>query len=690
MDVRKNELKMLLGGVADSTEEKTSRKSVSGKLITVLIPLILILFVIITSVFFANGSKLVTELLNTSLESEVTVDAGIVNNELKATFYYLNGIADTVENVGFADDNAMLAYLSSTQERYDMLPTGTYVALEDGTFLNPLGWTGGEGYVVTEKEWYQLAMSHDDNYFYFYDEPYFDKATGGLCSTVVRHITLPDGREGCFAADLMMSGVQEQLNEVQVYDTGRAMMVTAAGQVLSYEDDSYNGTNVADDTDDKMLTAISKNLDCEDGEVIEVEGKNGTYFLVASTVEGTDWKVFTYAEKSHVMASAYNLMVVVGVIEILSLIAISILVIAVLRKLIRKPVSELTENIGCVADGDFTVSIEANGNDEIAYMNKSMNTFVASMRGTLSDIKNVADKLIREAKVSQETAKTLENAANDQSVSMDQIRDNITNMADAVTDVAENATTLAQTISELVENEQNIEQVMNKLVEKADIGQSDMTNVANGMDSIVSSMNDMDQAVISVDTAADQINEIVELIDSLSSQTNLLSLNASIEAARAGEAGRGFAVVASEIGTLASNSADAAKKIADIITDMSVKVTDLSEKSKANTEMINNSAEYVNTAAETFQEINRELTNAKGTLNVMSDRISSVNDVATNMASVAEEQSATTQEIASTVDLVAESAKGVADSSEHVASASEAVSNAVNVIDQNLKQFKIQ
>ncbi len=682
--------------MGNKTEKKagSSPKAVSTRISLLFVSMLLITVLVAESITYVLGYAMIKSLIYSSLQNEVTADASKVNRELNSTFYYLNGVADAVEQNDYDSNQALMGYLSGTVGRYALLPTGAYLMLSDKTFLYPADPT----YSIedcTDNVMYKEAMTYTNSWFYYYDVPYFDTVTGDLCASVIRRVHLKDGREGAFAADMFLSGIQEELDGVQLYNTGGVLMITSQGLLLTYKDNKeVCGQNVADIADNPFLKSIGEYAAAEAGmethEVTEANVGGENYFLVASPVSGTDWLVVAYARRSEVLAALYRLLAILAVVILAAIVIVILVINIVLRKLIKNPVTSLTDNIEKISGGDFTVDISSKGDDEIAYMNNAMGHFVTGMRTSLSEIKDVSGKLFGDAQTSKSTAEDLEGAANEQSASMNQIRENIDNMAKAVNEVAENATVLAQTVANVTEQEQQIEETMNELVSKADSGQHEMAGVANGMNDIVDSMKDMADAVTSVDEAADKINQIVDLINSISSQTNLLSLNASIEAARAGEAGKGFAVVAQEIGQLAQNSADATKQIADIIKDMSARVQQLSEKSETNTQLINNSAESINTAATTFKEITQQLSEANDTLSTMAEQMEKVNDVATNMASVSEEQSASTQEIADNVERVTEAAKGVASSSELVASAASSVSEAVDTINGNLERFTIQ
>ena len=211
---------------SDNKSTSVKRSSINAK-ITVFFVIILVLSIMITEGIAITRSKsMITKLIDSTLKNEVSTDAGAINRELNSTFYYLNGIADSVESVSFASNEDLMAYLQGTINRYDMIPTGAYIALNDGTFLYPADASLADGFDATQKDWYKQALGYDNNWFYFYDVPYFDTATGDLCATVIRHIHLKDGREGCFAADLMMETAQASLSEVQLYESGKAMMVS--------------------------------------------------------------------------------------------------------------------------------------------------------------------------------------------------------------------------------------------------------------------------------------------------------------------------------------------------------------------------------------------------------------------------------------------------------------------------------
>ena len=76
----------------------------------------------------------------------------------------------------------------------------------------------------------------------------------------------------------------------------------------------------------------------------------------------------------------------------------------------------------------------------------------------------------------------------------------------------------------------------------------------------VNEAHSADEMIQGLAASAQKIGEVVELITGIAEQTNLLALNATIESARAGDAGKGFAVVANEVNEIATTIASAVEE----------------------------------------------------------------------------------------------------------------------------------
>ncbi len=223
----------------NNTKGKKAFVSISKKLSLIFVLMLILSTLIAEGIVAGLGYGMLKNLIHYSLRNEVSTDAGLINRELNSTFYYLNGVGDAIEQLEFKDNDALMKYLEGTVDRYSLIPTGSYLVLSDGTFLFPTDPTFA--YDGTGQAWYLEAMEYPNSWFYYWDVPYFDDATGGLCSTVQRKVSLQDGRVGVFIADLMMSSFQKTLDSIKLYDTGKAMMVSETGQILCYEDQTICG-----------------------------------------------------------------------------------------------------------------------------------------------------------------------------------------------------------------------------------------------------------------------------------------------------------------------------------------------------------------------------------------------------------------------------------------------------------------
>lgn len=267
----------------------------------------------------------------------------------------------------------------------------------------------------------------------------------------------------------------------------------------------------------------------------------------------------------------------------------ALIIVFTARKQIIKPISEITEAMNSLANGNLEIEApvtEKGG--ELDALSQSLLTFkenaIQKKKFEESEKFQVLERQERSRKIEDITNEfaaqlsdslvTLSSTAQELQASATQMGSmamhtkNLTSEAsNASTEASDSVNTIASATTEL---NATVEQIAEQMRKSSDIA---------GRAAKVG--KETEDSVTGLKTAVSEINEVLALISAVSEQTNLLALNATIEAARAGEAGKGFAVVASEVKGLASQTAKAT-------TDIEAKIENVSLVSEKVAESVNN------------------------------------------------------------------------------------------------------
>lgn len=279
-------------------------------------------------------------------------------------------------------------------------------------------------------------------------------------------------------------------------------------------------------------------------------------------------------------------------------------------------ISEISEVLGKMGQGNYTVGLTQEYVGEFIKIKESMLKIITDTRKTLSTIQDVAKEI---------------DAGSEQ-------------LAQAATDLAEGCTIQAGKVSIAAEM---VDAVANSMVEKTKEAKETAalsSSAAKVVEIGNQKMQELKAAIGEISKRSDEIKSIIEVIEDIASQTNLLSLNASIEAARAGEAGKGFAVVAEQVKNLAEQSTKAAgettKLIQSTIDAVNKGITIADETEESLSEVM----EGAKVATDKMIRMTESLQQEAESIKQIDESIASVSEIVDNNSAASEETAAVSQE----------------------------------------------
>ncbi|MDP5055765.1 MAG: methyl-accepting chemotaxis protein [Marinomonas hwangdonensis] len=346
-------------------------------------------------------------------------------------------------------------------------------------------------------------------------------------------------------------------------------------------------------------------------------------------------------------------------IELL-LVLIAIISSILIVRNITRPLNTVTEHLQRLSEGDMTVQLNMQREDEIGLLAQAANRVSSSLNDTLGDVDHAITELQAVCIQMQSNSLHTKKGMDQQFQEVELLATAMNEMSYSIKDVAQHAKDTA-----------NATQTVQVITRQSS---QDLNATNEDIQSLTKNIEGANDVIIQLLQQTGNIDSVLGVIGDISEQTNLLALNAAIEAARAGELGRGFAVVADEVRSLASRTQGSTVEIRTIIEKLQQQSKVASTSMATSTEQAERGADRMHVAAEN--------------LNNMLTQVDDVSDRSHQIASAAEQQGSVAEEINNNIIGIRQVSEKVLEDAQQVSDGSAMIAQMTNDLSQKIKQFR--
>lgn len=665
-----------------SVQNKTtkSRKRIADEIMYQIGKSVILVFLIVAIVAIV----MVGLTIMTSKETELTLESSAAANQLTGFLeQYIRSaeqlsvnpeIKDVMLQTGAGDDilqadnmdtvRANLMSIANTDPENTM---AVWISDLDASVLTQSdGFTSGEGWDVTTREWYKCI----DLGRTILTEPYTDSSTGKMILSAVSPVydDATGSAIGAVGIDISMEHMTEVMSAYKIGRNGCILLLSGSGTFIYHPQSDIVQKNIADiKISQNVVDAVLSSNDTFLRYTVDGVAKYGSVSPAGDT---------GYIVLSNLPLTEYYSMLIIMIIALIVIFAIGIILIALsIRKSaanLTKPILELNHTAQQLAAGDLDVHLNIDSDDEIGELGESIGKTVARLKEYIVYIDETSEVLaqIADGKLSIHLKndyvgefQKVKTALLNISSSMNEVMEGINATSERVSIGASELASAAQMIAESSELQaasvEELAATTNTVADHVEESRRDAEASAKETDKVTAlieqnqeKMTMMMNAMNEIRQTSQQVVGIIQTIEEIADQTNLLSLNASIEAARAGEAGKGFAVVADEIGKLALESSKAASSTRDLI---EISMEEISKGNTIATDAMNSLKESVSAVDHVNEMIKKTAENSAVQAENMEQLRVGIDEIARGIqdnSAASQETSATSEELATRAELL--------------------------------------
>ncbi|WP_164667702.1 methyl-accepting chemotaxis protein [Virgibacillus doumboii] len=539
----------------------------------------------------------------------------------------------------------------------------------------------GEDFNPKERTWYKKAV--EANGEAIWTEPYVDQASGETVVSAAKAYFSHNTITGVVSVDISIKSLLEMINQLEIGDSGYAVLIDQSGSYLAHPDEEYIGQDISDKNYYQEIVNSG-----ETGTInYQFEGHDKLMFFVKNPTTG--WVIGGTVDQAEFDKKAQAILVPIAIALGVVLI-IAIVVSLFITRIITNPLKIVMERMKLITSGDLSQEpLKTKSNDEIGQLVKATNDMNSGMRDLLHQINEVSETVSSQSEELTQSANEVKAGSEQIAVTMQELAFGSETQANTSSELSSVMSTFAQRVEQANENGERIEHSSDVVLGMTDEGSQLMDTSIEQMAKINQIVKDAVQKVQGLDTQSQEISKLVSVINDIAEQTNLLALNAAIEAARAGEHGKGFAVVADEVRKLAEQVSESVTDITGIVSNIQNETSVVTESLQDGYTEVENGTIQIKSTGEKFDGINNAVAEVVTSIKTVSENLSDIAASSQQMNSSIQEIAAVSEESAAGIEQTSASSQQTTSSMEEVAASSDDLAKLAETLNRLVRQFKL-
>ena len=356
------------------------------------------------------------------------------------------------------------------------------------------------------------------------------------------------------------------------------------------------------------------------------------------------------AASENQVSAKYHAMILIIIAISIAIAVVAIIVARIFGIRICRPLTDIQNFAGKIAEGDLTSKLEDKSRNELGQTSQALNRAQAEIASLVSGIGTVTEHLEDAVTEFQNNFKDMNNFIGNVSKAIAEISDNTNSQASATSDASDSMNEIGAGIEATSAEMDSLSSNASMMKDCSERSMQTLSELIQASSATKEDIDAMYRQTSQTNDSVSKISQAAALISEIASQTNLLSLNASIEAARAGEAGKGFAVVAEQIRMLAESSANSADTSKQLLTENQNEVEHgnqvTQQTAESLTDVLNELDAIVGEVATIRTASDREAAFVKE----IEDSTKQISDAIQSNSAASEETSATSEELSAEAD----------------------------------------